>query len=258
MPQPLFTDRTRATLSRSAPAGQQARWPGPMAGCRAVWLWLARTLAARSTPVAEVRQLGQLVGHARGTARHLPHVLSGSVILALRLRARPLVHRPSPRDQVNQRTQPRDDDDEEGPHGFSPSGQVMITENIGEDRDEHPDPGEQEHEPEDRKQNVPERRAELQTSSGEHVELRAIESSAVPSHSCGASPGTGDRVKHLDHLSLPRSRSVCNIALREMASPPRRDRLDGRPANNFAYFSRNNASAVAMSAISFGSTRVLL
>jgi hypothetical protein len=82
-----------------------------MAGCRAVWLWLARTLAARSTPVAEVRQLGQLVGHARGTARHLPHVLSGSVIRALRLRARPLVHRPSTRDQVNQRTQPWDDDE---------------------------------------------------------------------------------------------------------------------------------------------------
>ena len=50
-------------------------------------------------------------GHARGTARHLPHVLSGSVIRALRLRARPLVHRPSTRDQVNQRTQPWDDDE---------------------------------------------------------------------------------------------------------------------------------------------------
>jgi hypothetical protein len=185
---------TRSTRSATATPGSGSGAPqrtGRRPGYPSWWI----CATARGSPhLPRSRWSGHLVrlarigstprtvptGHARGTARHLPHVLSGSVIRALRLRARPLVHRPSTRDQVNQRTQPWDDDDEEGPHGFSPSGQVMITENIGEDRDEHPDPGEQEHEPEDRKQNVPERYAELRTSSDEHVERRAIESSAFP------------------------------------------------------------------------------
>ena len=81
--------------ARGSPHLPRSRWSGH----------LVRLARIGSTPRTVP------TGHARGTARHLPHVLSGSVIRALRLRARPLVHRPSTRDQVNQRTQPWDDDE---------------------------------------------------------------------------------------------------------------------------------------------------
>ena len=79
-----------------------------------------------------------------------------------------LVHRTPACDQVDQCSQPRYDDEEECPERLTPSRQFVVAEDVRQDRDEEPYPGEQQHEPEDRQQDIPERHDSTPSSTVEH------------------------------------------------------------------------------------------
>ena len=129
----------------------------PATAYRAAWPWHARTPARRSRPGRGGWPVSQSRRPRSADCLPRPERTAGTPDPDAALGRGPLVHRPAAGDQVHQRAQPRDDDDEQGPERLAPSGQLVVPENVGQDRDEQPDPGEQEHEPEDRQDDVPER-----------------------------------------------------------------------------------------------------
>jgi hypothetical protein len=69
------------------------------------------------------------------------------MLLGLGLRLdRAVTHATATGDQVDQRRQERDEDQEEHPGRLPPTGQLVVTEEVTDDRDQDPDP---DHEEED-------------------------------------------------------------------------------------------------------------
>src|SRR6185312_12837065 len=81
---------------------------------------------------------------------------------------------------------------------LAPSGQLVVPENVGQDRDEQPDPGEQEHEPEDRQDDVPERHGSAPSLT------ITVGPPALRSHSPDVSPARGDPQARVPTPPVPR------------------------------------------------------
>src|SRR5215468_8531288 len=97
------------------------------------------------TPIAQVRELGQLVRRA-GLARGLLDITTEGRVLLLSLLRGPLMHAAAADDQVHQDTDQRDEQHEQEPHRLASAGQVLAAEDVDEHGDQDPEP---DHEQED-------------------------------------------------------------------------------------------------------------
>src|SRR5580693_2196371 len=91
--------------------------------------------------IAKVSQLRQLVGRAgRCLRRCLLDIPARFCILLLHLMHRPLMHRATTDDQVDQHADQRDEQHEHEPQGLGPAGQITAAEDVDEHRDQDPEP----------------------------------------------------------------------------------------------------------------------
>src|SRR5271165_4172839 len=143
--------------------------------------------------VAQVSQLGQLIGRARRT-RSLLDVAASLLILLLRLLRGPLVHRAAAGDQVDQDADQRDEQHEDEPQRLRATRQVVAAEDVDEDVDQDPDPDHPQEDLEDRPEGS-EQRIGVRTSEGH------IDSSGTMVH-------TWSRWSHMRAAPVPRPARV--------------------------------------------------
>ena len=105
--------------------------------------------------VAQLGELGQLVRGAR-RARRVTHVGTHVGLVLLGRLDRAFGHRVASRDEVDERTQPGDEDDEDAPHRLAPAAELAVAEDVADDVEQQHDPCEQQHEPEHRYEDFPE------------------------------------------------------------------------------------------------------
>ena len=96
----------------------------------------------------QIREPRDLVGRAGPGPGHALDVLAGRGVLRLGLCHGVLLHLVPAGDQVDEHPKIRQDDHEDRPQSFGPSGQIRAAEDVAEDDDQQPDPDEEHEEPE--------------------------------------------------------------------------------------------------------------
>src|SRR5215475_2543473 len=128
---------------------------------------LALELLGRDdTPIAQVRELGQLVRRA-GLARGLLDITTEGRVLLLSLLRGPLMHAAAADDQVHQDTDQRDEQHEQEPHRLASAGQVLAAEDVDEDGDQDPEPDHEQEDLQDRPERA-QQRIRVRTRSKRH------------------------------------------------------------------------------------------
>ena len=106
---------------------------------------------------AQLGEPGQVVDRRiTRRRRRLADVAVELRLLRLRHLGRALGHPAAPHDQVDQRSDQREDHEQDEPARLAPPGQLVVAEDVADQGDEHPDEHEQEEEP----QNGPEQLCE--------------------------------------------------------------------------------------------------
>src|SRR5580704_2061514 len=129
--------------------------PPDSSGGQDLRLLLLELLGRDDAPVAQVGELGQLVGRIRTC--DLLDVAAGCLVLLLRRLYAVLVHLAAPDDQVDQDPDERNDQHEQEPQRFAPAGQVRAAEDVDEDGDQDPEPDNPKEDLEDRPEGTEQR-----------------------------------------------------------------------------------------------------